>query len=525
VLNLKLELDAKKMRAIAEEAFAMVREYKGSHSGEHGDGLVRSEFHEPMFGSRIVKAFEEVKDSFDPTGLFNPGKIVRPSKMDDRSLFRFKPGYAVDEPETVFDWSDWGGLGGAVEMCNNNGQCRKSDPGVMCPSYRATGEEMHLTRGRANTLRLALSGQLGPNALASDELKDTLDLCISCKGCKRECPTGVDMARMKIEVLRHHKQRHGLSLRDRLIGSLPRYAPFASRFAGLLALRDRIPTLAALSEWLTGFSRRRQLPRWHAEPYTASTANGANAAAPGVVLFVDTFNRWFEPDNARAAERLLGKAGYRVLEAGDGGRPLCCGRTLLAVGRVEEAKREQRRLVAALRPHLDAGLPVVGLEPSCLLTLRDELPGLLRDEDSRSLSGRALLLEEFIAREADAERWRLAFQPLGKARALIHGHCHQKAFGTLGALERTLRLIPDLTVQTFDSTCCGMAGSFGYEAEHYDMSVKIGELGVLPAMRKADAETRLVAAGTSCRHQIKDLARREAVHPARLLAEAAGINR
>ena len=223
VINLKQELGAKQMRAIAEEAFAMVREYKGSHSGEHGDGLVRSEFHEPMFGSRLVRAFEEVKDNFDPGGLFNPGKIVRPPKMDDRSLFRFKPGYRQLPLDTALDWSEWGSFASAAEMCNNNGACRKSDPGVMCPSYRATGDEAHLTRGRANTLRLALSGQLGPDALVSDEMRDTLALCVSCKGCKRECPTGVDMARMKIEFLYHYRKRHGLIAarpRDRLPAAL-----------------------------------------------------------------------------------------------------------------------------------------------------------------------------------------------------------------------------------------------------------------------------------------------------------------
>ena len=267
VLNLKQELGAKQMREIAEEAFAMVREYKGSHSGEHGDGLVRSEHHEAMFGPRIIKAFEEVKDTFDPGGLFNPGKIVRPSKMDDRSLFRFKPGYQQLPLDAALDWSEWGSFASAVEMCNNNGACRKSDPGVMCPSYRATGDEVHLTRGRANTLRLALSGQLGPDALVSEEMRETMALCVSCKGCKRECPTGVDMARMKVEFLHHYRKRHGLRARDRLIAYLPRYAPYAARLAPLLNLRNRIPMLAALGERLFGLSARRQLPEWSPSPY------------------------------------------------------------------------------------------------------------------------------------------------------------------------------------------------------------------------------------------------------------------
>src|SRR4051794_19097655 len=281
VINLKQELGAKQMRAIAEEAFAMVREYKGSHSGEHGDGLVRSEFHEPMFGSRLVRAFEEVKDNFDPAGLFNPGKIVRPPKMDDRSLFRFKPGYRQTPLDTVLDWSEWGSFASAAEMCNNNGACRKSDPGVMCPSYRATGDEAHLTRGRANTLRLALSGQLGPDALVSDAMRDTLALCVSCKGCKRECPTGVDMARMKIEFLYHYRKRYGLSRRDRAIAYLPRYAPHAARLARFTNLRNRVPALAALDERMLGFSARRQMPEWSPAPYKGAELDPIGPPAPG----------------------------------------------------------------------------------------------------------------------------------------------------------------------------------------------------------------------------------------------------
>ena len=348
VLNLKQEMDARKMRAIAEAAFEMVREYKGSHSGEHGDGLVRSEFHEPMFGSRIVRAFEEVKDDFDPEGLFNPGKIVRPSKMDDRSLFRFKPGYGTIPLDTALDWSEWGGFAGAVEMCNNNGACRKADPGVMCPSYRATMEEQHLTRGRANTLRLALSNQLGADAISSDALKETMALCVGCKGCKRECPTGVDMARMKVEFLHHYRKRHALTLRDRLVAYLPRYARFVAWLAPVLNLRNRVPALAALGERLTGMSAQRALPSWSSSPYRAAPDA---SAGPEVVLFVDTFNRWFEPENARAAARVLRRAGYRVLEATPAGeRPLCCGRTLLATGLVDEAKPQPRRMLAAVKP-------------------------------------------------------------------------------------------------------------------------------------------------------------------------------
>jgi FAD/FMN-containing dehydrogenase/Fe-S oxidoreductase len=569
VLNLKQELEVKKMRAIAEEAFAMVREYKGSHSGEHGDGLVRSEFHEAMFGSRLVHAFEEVKDAFDPTGLFNPGKIVRAPKMDDRSLFRFTPDYRPLPLEAGLDWSEWGSFAGAAEMCNNNGACRARDAGVMCPSFRATGDEQHLTRGRANTLRLALTGQLGPDALVSDEMRATMELCISCKGCRRECPTGVDMARMKIEFLHQYRRRHPkLSARDRLFARLPRYAPYAARLAPLLNMRNRVPTLARVGERWLGLSAARRLPEWSARPYRAATASddhppggsgrgpaqrdrrvswgSANALrsptspqpapSPGaereieersssaprdVVLLVDTLNRYFEPENARAAERVLARAGYRVVcPDPPHGRPLCCGRTFLSAGLLDDARVEGERMLAALAPYVAAETPIVGLEPSCLLTLRDEYPALLPGEPARALATQAQLFEEFIVSERAAGRFALALRPMPGHTALLHGHCHQKAFATVGAAVETLRLIPKLEVETFDSTCCGMAGAFGYEAEHYDMSLRIGELGVLPRLRAAPPDTLLAACGTSCRHQIADALGREARHIVRLLDDA-----
>jgi len=523
ILNMKQD-GAQKMRAIVEETLELVQQYKGSHSGEHGDGLARSEFHERMFGTRMVRAFEEVKNAFDPAGLFNPGKIVRAPRMDDRSLFRYKPGYAQIPLQTTLDWSEWGGFGNAVEMCNNNGACRKAKGGVMCPSYRVTGLEQHLTRGRANSLRLALSGQLGRDALVSDAMRETMDLCVGCKGCRRECPTGVDMAKMKIEFLHQYHQRHGYSLRQRLLAYLPRYAPLAARFGALLNLRRRGGVLARFGEQLFGLSARRNLPRWRADRYDDGAAGNAATAdeRAEVVLLVDTFNRYFEPENARAARAVLQAAGYRVrsVRAGKGARPLCCGRSFLAAGMVDEARGEARRMLAALRPHVERGTPVIGLEPSCLLTLRDEFQSLLPGEEARALAARALLFEEFIAREQQAGRLRLRLQPLAARRALLHGHCHQKAFATMDALRQTLALIPDLQVEVIDSGCCGMAGAFGYEADHYDLSVKMAELDLLPALRTAAADTLLVANGTSCRHQIDDLGARQARHVACLLRDA-----
>jgi len=528
ILNMKDEAGAKKMRAIAEEAFALVREYKGSHSGEHGDGLARSEFHEPMFGARLVRAFEEVKDSFDPAGRFNPGKIVRAPHMDDRRLFRYKPGYAIPEIGTALDWSEWGGFGAAIEMCNNNGACRKREPGVMCPSYRVTRDEQHLTRGRANSLRLALSGQLGADAFVSDDMRATMDLCVGCKGCKRECPTGVDMARMKIEFQYHYQGRHGLGLHDRLVAWLPRYAPWGARLGFLLNLRDRLPGLPWLSEKLLGFDARRRLPRWRRDVFRpAHEASGTSVAnGPEVVLFADTFTTWFEPENARAALAVLRAAGCRVHlpRALDGSRPLCCGRTFLSAGLVDEARVEARRMLAALRPYLERGLPVVGLEPSCLLTLRDEFRVLRLGAEADRLAEHALLFEEFLAQEQAAGRLRLNLKPLTAKRALLHGHCHQKAFGAMSAVQQALRLVPGLEVQTIESGCCGMAGAFGYRAGHRDVSMKMGELNLLPAVRAAEPDALIVADGTSCRQQICDGASRNALHVARVLQQALVTN-
>ena len=516
ILDMRRE-GAKQMRAIAEEAAEMVKQYKGSYSGEHGDGLVRSEWIEPFFGPKLTRAFGEIKDIFDPKGLMNPGKIVRPSKQDDRALFRYKPGYQVIPIATALDWSEHGGFDKAVEMCNNNGHCRKFDAGTMCPSYRVTREEQHLTRGRANTLRLALSGQLGQmgsnEALASDELYETLDLCVSCKGCKRECPTGVDMAKMKVEFLHHYRKRRGLKLKDRLIAYLPRYAPFASRIAPLANAAQN-----ALKGVL-GFARERSLPQWRGTG-VPEPAQGGNASE--VLVFIDTFNRYFEPENARAAIAVLGAAGYkvRVAQPADGGRPLCCGRTFLASGLVDEAAAEARRVVETFKPYVERGVPVVGLEPSCLLGLRDEFVSMLPGSDTRQLAMKAFLFEEFLAREHAAGRLDLKLRPLREKKAWLHGHCHQKAFAVMPDVERVLKLVPGLAVETIESSCCGMAGAFGYEAAHYDVSMKMAELSLLPKVRAAARDELVVADGTSCRHQIHDGAGREALHVARVLERA-----
>jgi FAD/FMN-containing dehydrogenase/Fe-S oxidoreductase len=543
-----------KMRAIAEEAAALVRKYKGAFSGEHGDGLCRGEWIEWQFGPALNEAFRAIKQKLDPTNLFNPGKIVDTPRMDDASLFRFAPPtapkpYRRIELKPVLDWSAWnvnadpvteqttapgtggdstGGFAKAVEMCNNNGHCRKFDAGTMCPSYRVTRDEQHLTRGRANTLRLALSGQLGADAFTGEEMHETMDLCVGCKGCKRDCPTGVDMAKMKIEFLDHYKKRHGHTLKDKLVAYMPDYAHRASRVSWLMNLRNTLPGAAWLGEKLLGFSARRSLPEWRSDTFWRAKADmhGTFASREGVlsvqasggkaaVLFVDTFNGTFESENALAAARVLKAAGYTLHTVEKSGGHHCCGRTFLASGMVDEAKRRAEALIDALRPLAEAGIPIVGLEPSCLLTLRDETLVMGFGKKAETVARQALLFEEFIAREMKAGRFKLALMP-ATAPILLHGHCHQKAFGAVSPVLDVLRLIPGAEPELIESSCCGMAGSFGYEARHIDVSMQMAEASLLPAIR-ARPDAIVVADGTSCRHQIGDGAQREAVHVAVLL--------
>ncbi len=519
VLNMKGD-GAVRMRAIAEEAAELVRRYKGAYSGEHGDGLVRSEWIAPFFGPRLTASLAEIKSWFDPEGLMNPGKIVNPSKQDDRSLFRFGPHYKQPAPATMLDWSAWGGFAGAVEMCNNNGHCRKFDAGTMCPSYRATGAERDLTRGRANTLRLALSNQLGSDAVAEEAVRDALDLCVSCKGCKRECPTGVDMARMKVEFLAQYKRRHGFTTRDKLVAHLPRYAKWAARLQPLASIATRLPGAGAIMESF-GFDRRRPLPVFkRAWTSRRGARHETRDATRRVVLFADTFNNWLEPENLDAALKVLEATGHEVISpAVEGERPLCCGRTYLAAGMIGEARAEARRTMAALKSHLEAGTPIVGLEPSCLFTFRDEYAAMFPGDALAGLLAKAQLADEYLAAQVRSGTITPAWKAGAGESIRVHGHCHQKAFGTFDATLELLRTIPGADVAAIESSCCGMAGAFGHELGHYDVSMKMAEAALLPAVRAAPATTKIAAAGTSCRQQIADGAGRVAHHPIALLAE------
>jgi FAD/FMN-containing dehydrogenase/Fe-S oxidoreductase len=557
---------AGKMRAIANEASELVRRFKGAYSGEHGDGLCRGEWIRWQFGDQITDAFAEIKRYLDPDNLLNPQRMIDPPKMDDQSLMRFSPSYKIIPLQPALDWQSWNvqsnpiteettvpGTGGdpaqgfakAVEMCNNNGHCRKFDAGTMCPSYRVTRDEKDVTRGRANTLRLALSGQL-EGGLNNPEVAQAMDLCVGCKGCKRDCPTGVDMARMKVEYLHQTRQtRHANNPKqarlEKLVARLPDYAALASRFAPLLNLRNRWSWLAKLGESFLGISAQRSLPIWRGDHFFAAVDSAYESGAlkglvsldellvaqKPVALFADTFNGYFEPENLIAAVRVLQAAGYSVHIANReiDGKPLCCGRTFLASGQVEQARAKISKLLDTLLPIASQSIAIVGLEPSCLLTLRDEALAIAAEQSNlgqtaRTVATQALLLEEFLAREV-AEGRLTALQ--GKLKPatktfLVHGHCHQKAFGVMPSISQVLALIPNAKTELIESSCCGMAGSFGYEAKHIEVSMQMAELSLLPAIRK-NANAQVVADGTSCRHQIQDGAQREAVHVARVLAE------
>ena len=519
VLNMKKSKDIVKMRAIASEAFELVKTFGGSHSGEHGDGISRSEFNPVMFGEKLTNAFREIKSLMDPNGILNPGKIVDAPKMDDRHLFRFSPGYLVSDFQTELDWSPWtgnaSGFQGAVEMCNNNGACRKLKGGVMCPSFRITGDEKDSTRGRANSLRLAMSGQLGENAMTSPEMLETMKLCVSCKACRRECPTSVDMSAMKLEVMALNARQNSLSIHEKLIAFLPDYAPVAASLNKLLNLRNSSKFLAKLGEKLTGFSAQRDLPLWRKDWYRDSEIPADPSDKYPVILFIDTFNRYFEPENLRSAVRVLRNAGYQPFYPKPNGKSqkaLCCGKTHLSVGNVSKAKQSAERIIETYLPYAQKGFPIVGLEPSCLLALKDEIPSLLKTNEAKLVSENIITFEELLSKD----RKFLKLKPL-KAKALLHGHCHQKAFNVLEPVENVLNLIEDLEVEKIETSCCGMAGAFGYSKETIDFSLQMAEKDLFPKIRQAEHETILIADGTSCRSQIVDGTKREALHVARLL--------
>ena len=518
VLNMKLSKDVLKMRKIAKEASNLIKKYQGSFSGEHGDGIVRSEFIEVMFGKKMNKLFKNIKNNFDPNNIFNPGKIIDAPKMDDRNYFRFSPGYEAKDIKTILDWSAWtgksSGLIGAVEMCNNNGACRKLDNGVMCPSYRATLDEKDSTRGRANTLRLALTGQLGKGALTSEKMNETMKLCVSCKACKRECPTGVDMAKMKLEISNLNNQKYGMKLEEKIIAFLPYYAAKLSLFFPILNFLQKIKFLPILNQILFKISSKRDIPLTKLNYFKSNelpNSIGKKSRDP-VIFFVDTFNKYYEPENIRSAINVLKLFGFEPFLPIAKNDKLCCGRTFLSSGVVDKAKFEAEKIVKTFYPFLKKGIPVVGIEPSCILTFRDEIPSLINNEATNLLKENSFTFEELLEKKIKNVKFKTTNQ-----KVLIHGHCHQKAFDAMEPIINILKHVPNSNYEIIETSCCGMAGAFGYKKDTYEVSMKMAKEKLIPSILKEKEDTIVIADGTSCRTQIKDGTGKEAIHLAKYL--------
>jgi FAD/FMN-containing dehydrogenase/Fe-S oxidoreductase len=516
LINLKVRGEIETMKAIAAEVGELVLAYGGTMSGEHGDGLVRSWFIERFFGPRLYGAFREIKRAFDPPGLMNPGKIIDAPPID--AALRYGPAYRTMAVPTIFDWSQDGGFARAVELCSGVGACRKTTEGVMCPSYMVTREEEHSTRGRANLLRAVLAGVLPPSELTGRRLYEALDLCLACKACKAECPAAVDMAKLKAEVLARYRGTHGLPLRDWAFGhvrALARAGSAAAPLANWLAAQRPVRWALHVAG---GVDRRRPLPalaredfrRWWRRRERAARAPAPSGARGTVALFADTFTLYSEPSIGRAAVELLERLGHTVVLPPVG----CCGRPMISKGLLRQAARAAARNVAALWPLARAGVPIVGLEPSCILTFRDEVPDLVPGEAARALARHTLLIDEFLAREH--RRAPLPFRAGRRGSVLLHGHCHQRALAGTAAAREVLQAA-GFAVEEIDSGCCGMAGSFGFEREHYELSMAVGERRLLPAVRALPASVPVVAMGVSCRQQIRHGAARQALHLVELL--------
>ena len=514
LIDLKEASEMKKMVSIADAISDLVLEFNGAMSGEHGDGLARSHFNQKLFGAVLYEAFRQVKRVFDPKNLMNPGKIVDAPAMTES--LKISPRYQTWQPETTLDFTGQGGFARAVEMCSGMGECRKKLDGTMCPSYMGTLDEEHSTRGRANALRAVLSGKVPKEEFTGKRLHDVMDLCLECKACKAECPSNVDMAKLKYEFLDHYHRVNGLPLRNRLFGGIERLNRIGSQFAPLSNWVVGSGLNRWLMEKLAGIDRRRPLPQFAGvtfEDWFDGRKPEGDGAKGEVVLFHDTFNNFNTPNVAVATTRLLERLGYHVLLV----NKRCCGRPMISKGMLGEAKNNAAWNVDQLAEYAERGVPIVGMEPSCLLTLRDEYPDFLRTNDAKLVARNSFLLEEFLLQERDTGKVSLSFGANGR-KALLHGHCHQKALvGTVPTV--ALLKGAGFEVSEVDSGCCGMAGSFGFEKEHYDLSLTIGNRRLAPAVKSASAEVEIVAPGISCRQQIEHLTGRKAKHTAEVLWE------
>ncbi len=518
-LNTKDAAEVEKMQQIARGSMELVGQYGGAISSEHGDGLVRSRLAEEMLGAELYDVYRETKALFDPEHRLNPGKVVDAPPMTEN--LRMGPDYSTRPVETTMDFSADGGFAGAIELCNGNGACRKLRHGTMCPSFMATREEEDSTRGRANALRMALSGELPAEELTGERMYEVMDLCIQCKACKTECPSNVDMAKIKTEWLSQYWDENGVPLRTRLFAHQPDVAQWigGSALAPVVNWMNRQVPVRALLDWTLGISRERKLPGFARQTFEQWYRDQIwPEKGPPVVLFADTFNNHHTPVVAKAAAEFLRATGHQVQIPET---TVCCGRTLLSKGFVDRAQLRALQTVEALYPHAEAGTPIVGLEPSCILTLRDEFRDLLPGEPrAEAVAEAAMTFDEFVAQRADNGAfdevvWTSAIRPV-----LLHGHCHQKALIGTEATERALALPPGFSVEAVDAGCCGMAGAFGYETEHLNISKQMAERKLAPAVRTTDRDTIIAATGFSCRSQIEDTTGRTARHPAQILLDA-----
>jgi FAD/FMN-containing dehydrogenase/Fe-S oxidoreductase len=514
VVNLKTDAGVRTFEALAHDVADLVLEFGGALSGEHGDGLVRSPFMRKMFGPVLYEAFRDIKRTFDPQGILNPGKIVDAPPLT--ANLRYGGGYVTPNPPTYFDYTEFGGLGGAVDMCSGLGACRKKLDGTMCPSYMATREETHSTRGRANVLRLAMAGRLDQAGLDDEGVREALDLCLECRACKAECPVGVDMARFKSEFLAGYWSRHGKARRARALGHIRELSEWASRAAPIANAVAGSAPVRWLNERLLGIDRRRRPPRWATRTFSARFRQRAraNANAPAL-LFRDTFTEFYNPAVGLAAAEVLAAAGIEAGVAPNG----CCGRPLISQGLLDEARDRAASNTERLHALAMRGVRLVFLEPSCLSAMREDVPDLLRGDAqrrARTVAGACVLFEEFLEQQCQERNLRLPLAS-GPSRVVLHGHCHQKSMGLVAPARALLSRIPNASVVDLDAGCCGMAGSFGYARDHFDVSKAIGERRLLPAARALEPGSVLVASGVSCRHQVENFAGTRALHAAELL--------
>ena len=516
IVNLKSETDIQKMHNIAREVRDLLIELDGTTSGEHGDGLVRSEWIESMFGSQLYQAFTEVKKAFDPEGIMNPGKIVDAPPMTEN--LRFGTEYNTIKVDTYFDFSSQEGFGRAIEMCNGVGACRKTLTGTMCPSFIGTREEEHSTRGRANALRSIISGTLPHTELTGERLQEVLDLCLGCKACKAECPSNVDMAKIKYEVMAHYHKANGLPLHRRLFGEIGALAPLGSMFSPLSNWAVNNTLSKWIAEKVIGVDRRRDMPtfvrptyeQWFRKRRSRRTSNKK------VVLFSDTFMNYSEPSIGKAAVEVLEACGFEVLLP----EKRCCGRPLISEGMLDRAIENASYNINTLRAYADKGIPIIGCEPSCTSAITDDYVELIGTPDAKCVAEATYSFEEFFAQLVGDGELPLEFSTEPRD-ILLHGHCHQRALIGIQPTVKMLSLPAEHKVTVIDSSCCGMAGAFGYEKKHYELSMNIGELRLFEAVReKPPGSFTLSAAGFSCRHQLEHGTGVQPKHPIEVLRDA-----